>query len=67
VTVSAMRGGSYPVRELRMSGYKNNRLCWIRSMSSSITRKQNLTCSMRGEIGKGTPSSASGSASALRI
>jgi NAD(P)H-dependent FMN reductase len=29
VTVSASRGGSYPVAELRMSGYKNNRLNWI--------------------------------------
>ena len=29
VTVSASRGGSYPVAELRMSGYKNNRLVWI--------------------------------------
>jgi NAD(P)H-dependent FMN reductase len=29
VTVSASRGGAYPVSELRMSGYKNNRLCWI--------------------------------------
>jgi NAD(P)H-dependent FMN reductase len=29
VTVSATRGGSYPVAELRMSGTKNNRLCWI--------------------------------------
>ena len=29
VTVSATRGGSYPVAELRMSGYKNNRLSWI--------------------------------------
>ncbi|HET7535908.1 MAG TPA: NAD(P)H-dependent oxidoreductase [Candidatus Didemnitutus sp.] len=29
VTVSATRGGSYPVAELRMSSYKNNRLCWI--------------------------------------
>ncbi len=29
VTVSAGRGGSYPVAELRMSGYKNNRLCWL--------------------------------------
>ena len=29
VTVSAMRGGSYPIAELRMSGTKNNRLCWI--------------------------------------
>lgn len=28
-TVSATRGGSYPVAELRMSGYKNNRLVWI--------------------------------------
>jgi NAD(P)H-dependent FMN reductase len=29
VTVSASRGGSYPVAELRMSSYKNNRLAWI--------------------------------------
>ena len=29
VTASATRGGSYPVAELRMSGYKNNRLNWI--------------------------------------
>lgn len=29
VTVSAGRGGSYPVAELRMSGTKNNRLVWI--------------------------------------
>ena len=29
VTVSASRGGSYPVAELRMSGYKNNRVAWI--------------------------------------
>ena len=29
VTVSATRGGSYPVAELRMSGYKNNRIVWL--------------------------------------
>lgn len=29
VTVSAGRGGSYPVAELRMNGAKNNRLAWI--------------------------------------
>ena len=29
VTVSASRGGSYPVAELRMSGTKNNRLAWL--------------------------------------
>ena len=29
VTVSASRGGSYPVAELRMSGYKNNRVAWL--------------------------------------
>jgi NAD(P)H-dependent FMN reductase len=28
-TVSASRGGSYPVAELRMSSYKNNRICYI--------------------------------------
>lgn len=29
VGVSASQGGAYPIAELRMSGYKNNRLCWI--------------------------------------
>ncbi|MFU8763212.1 MAG: NADPH-dependent FMN reductase [Haliea sp.] len=29
VTVSSSIGGSYPVAELRMSGYKNNRLCFL--------------------------------------
>lgn len=29
VTVSAADGGAYPVAELRMSSYKNNRLCYI--------------------------------------
>ncbi|MBS1270540.1 MAG: hypothetical protein MAG794_01497 [Gammaproteobacteria bacterium] len=29
VTVSAGSGGAYPVAELRMSSYKNNRLCYI--------------------------------------
>jgi NAD(P)H-dependent FMN reductase len=29
ITVSSGLGGSYPVAELRMSGYKNNRLCFI--------------------------------------
>lgn len=29
VTVSATRGGSYPIAELRMSSYKNSRLNWI--------------------------------------
>lgn len=29
VTVSAGRGGTYPVAELRMSGTKNNRLAWV--------------------------------------
>ncbi|MBT4539515.1 NAD(P)H-dependent oxidoreductase [Candidatus Woesearchaeota archaeon] len=29
VTVSASRGGAYPVAELRMSSYKNNYLCYI--------------------------------------
>ena len=28
-TVSSSRGGSYPVAELRMSSYKNNRVCYI--------------------------------------
>jgi NAD(P)H-dependent FMN reductase len=29
VSVSAGEGGAYPVAELRMSSYKNNRLCYI--------------------------------------
>lgn len=29
VAVSSGIGGSYPVTELRTSGYKNNRLCFI--------------------------------------
>ena len=29
VTVSSADGGSYPVAELRMSSYKNNRICYI--------------------------------------
>ncbi|MCW8929955.1 MAG: NAD(P)H-dependent oxidoreductase [Gammaproteobacteria bacterium] len=29
VSVSAGAGGSYPVAELRMSSYKNNRICYI--------------------------------------
>lgn len=29
VTVSSGAGGAYPVAELRMSSYKNNRLCYI--------------------------------------
>jgi len=28
-TVSASRGGSYPVNELRISSYKNSRICYI--------------------------------------
>ena len=29
VSISASLGGSYPVAELRSSGYKNNHVCWI--------------------------------------
>ena len=29
VSVSASRGGAYPIAELRMSGYKNNHICHI--------------------------------------
>lgn len=29
VSVSASQGGAYPVTELRISSYKNSRLCWI--------------------------------------
>ncbi len=43
VTVSATRGGSYPVAELRMSGYKNNRLAWIPEHVIIHHVEQNLT------------------------
>jgi len=29
VAISATAGGSYPIAELRMSGYKNNRICFL--------------------------------------
>lgn len=29
VAVSAGAGGAYPIAELRMSGYKNNFICWL--------------------------------------
>lgn len=29
VTVSAARGGAYPINELRTSGYKNSRVCYV--------------------------------------
>lgn len=29
ITVSSSEGGAYPVAELRMSSYKNNRICYI--------------------------------------
>jgi len=29
VGVSAARGGAYPISELRMSGYKNNKVLWV--------------------------------------
>jgi len=43
VGISASAGGAYPVVELRMSGYKNNRICWIpdhiiiRSVKNALT------------------------------
>ena len=29
IGVSSGRGGSYPIAELRTTGYKNNRICWV--------------------------------------
>jgi len=53
VTVSASRGGSYPVAELRMSGYKNNRLCWIPEHVIIHHAEQNLNAPDGAtEIGK---------------
>jgi len=51
--VSATRGGSYPVAELRMSGYKNNRLCWIPEHVIIHHAEQNLNLpDGAAEIGK---------------
>jgi len=53
VTVSASRGGSYPVAELRMSGTKNNRLCWIPEHVIIHHAEQNLNLpDGAAEIGK---------------
>jgi hypothetical protein len=53
VTVSASRGGSYPVAELRMSGTKNNRLCWIPEHVIIHHAEQNLNLpDGTAEIGK---------------
>jgi hypothetical protein len=47
VTVSSADGGAYPVAELRMSSYKNNRLCYIpeqlvlRNVESILNEKDN--------------------------
>jgi len=46
ITVSSGRGGSYPVAELRMSSYKNNRICYIpeqvivRDVENVLNREQ---------------------------
>jgi multimeric flavodoxin WrbA len=47
VAVSASRGGSYPVAELRMSGTKNNRLCWIPEHVIIHHAEQNLNAAGR--------------------
>lgn len=47
VTVSSADGGAYPVAELRMSSYKNNRLCYIpeqlvlRNVENILNEKDN--------------------------
>lgn len=49
VAVSAGRGGSYPVAELRLSGTKNNRLLWIpehvlvQSVAGSLNQSDGAT------------------------
>jgi hypothetical protein len=40
--VSAGEGGAYVISELRMSSYKNNRLCWI--PEQLIARNVNAIC-----------------------
>ncbi len=40
--ISAGDGGAYVISELRMSGYKNNRLCWI--PEHLIARRVNEIC-----------------------
>ncbi|HVT73846.1 MAG TPA: NAD(P)H-dependent oxidoreductase [Lacunisphaera sp.] len=52
VTVSASRGGSYPVAELRMSGTKNNRLVWIPEQVIVQHAEQNLNAPEGAELAK---------------
>ena len=44
--VSAAEGGAYVIAELRMSSYKNNRLCWI--PEQLIARDVNAICNEDG-------------------
>lgn len=64
VSVSSGIGGSYPVAELRMSSYKNNRLCYIPDHmivrnaddfdeSSSTSERLTYCLSLLGEYAKG--------------
>ena len=40
VTVSSADGGAYPVAELRMSSYKNNRICYIPEQIMCVMSKK---------------------------
>lgn len=51
VTVSSSDGGAYPVAELRMSSYKNNRLCYI--PEHIIVR--NVESVLNADAGKNNP------------
>ena len=56
VTDSATRGGSYPVAELRMSGYKNNRLAWLpeqRGLDLAESRQPLRSRSAAARFGQG--------------
>ena len=44
--ISAAEGGAYVIAELRMSSYKNNRLCWI--PEQLIARDVNAICNEDG-------------------
>jgi NAD(P)H-dependent FMN reductase len=55
VTVSSGVGGSYPVTELRTSGYKNNKVCFIpehvivRSVEQMFVKKASETLEPRDQ------------------
>jgi len=56
VGVSAGNGGAYPISELRMSSYKNSRICWIpdhlivRNVEDVLNDSSELTTASEGKL-----------------